>query len=185
MTMNVVTGNTGPRRRRAKTALGAALLLCALGAAALMTGGLYTLDSGRVVGIAGQASQGNSEVTQIFGEAVGLESMSGGGITVEPGAGPAGPSAAASLGGAYCYPSPFRPSRGHTKLTFTQLKSSVSLKVFDLSGGLVYSETRATPAGELQWAVVNNRGSALASGVYIYLITSGVEKKTGRFAVIR
>jgi len=165
----------------------AVCMLLPCGAArANMQGGYYTLDAGRVVGISGQVQNGDTVISQIFGEAVGLEFLNGGDITVQS-PGVADVSAAeSSLANAFCYPSPFRPARGHTKLTFAGLTAHVALKIFDISGALVYRTEQDTPEGKLEWGVINDDGAKLASGVYIFLLKSSAgDTKVGRFAVIR
>lgn len=163
----------------------AALLLAAPEAArSAMRSSSYSVELSRVVGVGGRFTSGGMEFSHIFGESLGLQTLSGGVFTVNPGQTTLG-APQATLAGAYCYPSPFIPSQGHTKLVFKNLTGHVSLRVFDLSGGLVYETERDAPAGELEWEVVNFNKSRLASGVYIFLITSGGEKKTGRFSVIR
>lgn len=159
-------------------------LLLALGTArALMENAPYTLDAGRIVGLAGRIADYDLEIMQVFGEAFGFETLSDGYITINSPYQVRLPET--TLDGAYCYPSPFRPSRGHKKLIFGKLTGRVMLRIFDLSGALVYRTERDAPDGLLEWDATNAHGSPLASGVYIYLITSGDEKKTGRFAVIR
>lgn len=163
----------------------ALVLLAASGAArSAMHSAGYSVEFSRVVGVGGRFTSGGTEFSHIFGESVGLQTLSGGVFTVNPGQTILGVPKA-TLAGAYCYPSPFIPAQGHTTLTFKNLTGHVSLRVFDLSGGLVYETERDAPAGELEWEVVNFNKSRLASGVYIFLITSGGEKMTGRFSVIR
>ncbi|MFH1540591.1 MAG: gliding motility-associated C-terminal domain-containing protein [Elusimicrobiota bacterium] len=86
----------------------------------------------------------------------------------------------------YCYPSPYKPSLGHTEIKFSHLTSYTNLRVFNIAGELVYRDEQDTSNGELSWAVVNNNGNKLASGVYIYLITDNDgHKAKGKFAVIK
>ncbi len=89
----------------------------------------------------------------------------------------------------YLYPNPFRPGSGGPydadKITFANLPDIEDIRIYNLAGELV-NTLRGEPAGgELRWEPVNRRGRRLASGVYIYYITSGEGKtKTGKFSVI-
>ena len=84
------------------------------------------------------------------------------------------------LNKAYCYPNPFRPSKGHNKITWTFLPSDIRIRVFNIAGELVKDEEASTP-GYYEWHDATN----LASGIYIYLITSGKEKATGKIGIVK
>jgi titin len=86
---------------------------------------------------------------------------------------------------AYAFPVPFRPSQGDSVLTFTNLPSLANIKVFTIDGKIVRELEETDGDGQLTWDVTNSDGQPLASEVYFYLITSGPEKKTGKFVVIR
>jgi len=69
------------------------------------------------------------------------------------------------------------------------------IRIYTLSGALVRSldvETapRVTsvigiPISDIVWDVKNSAGAVVASGVYIWEITSGPNRKTGKLAVIK
>ncbi|MFH1541312.1 MAG: T9SS type A sorting domain-containing protein [Elusimicrobiota bacterium] len=98
---------------------------------------------------------------------------------------------------AHCYPNPFKPSLGHTKITFANLTSHTKVKVFNIAGKLVYENEDDTLNGELVWNASDNDGDPLASGLYIYIITGRTDssqvsvansqnhKKSGKIAIIR
>lgn len=93
---------------------------------------------------------------------------------------------APTLEHARCYPNPFKPYKGHTKVTFVGLPSYTHLRVYTISGELVYEVQKETPLGYLEWDCTNNSGEDLASGIYIYYITSGTLKpKKGKLVIIR
>jgi hypothetical protein len=77
----------------------------------------------------------------------------------------------------YVYPNPMRLGSGNRNLTFTNLSPGSDIKVYDLSGGLIW-ETHAQGAS-LVWA------PNLASGVYLYHIKRGNSQFTGKIAIIR
>ncbi len=93
--------------------------------------------------------------------------------------------AATSLTQAYVFPNPFKPSEGHTTLTFTNISSDCTIKVFTLTGDLVKTIRVSGGTGQATWDVRNEAGESLASGLYLFVITSADDKKSGKFAVIR
>jgi len=92
-----------------------------------------------------------------------------------------------SLDGAFAYPVPFKPSEGHTNITFRNVAPESTIKIYTIMGELV-QELRDVPStsGEVIWAGVRNRdGEPVASGVYIYQIKNPYSEKRGKVMVIR
>ncbi|MGQ0645675.1 MAG: PKD domain-containing protein, partial [Elusimicrobiota bacterium] len=89
------------------------------------------------------------------------------------------------LAGAYAYPVPFRPALGHSEITFTELSSLATIRVYTLSGELVRELQETDGDGVLKWDVTNSRGEPLASDVHFYVIENSRQKKTGKLVVIR
>jgi N-acetylneuraminic acid mutarotase len=82
------------------------------------------------------------------------------------------------------YPNPFKPSNGHKEITFKNLPQNTSIKIYTISGDLVYSQENVT--GTATWKAVNQNGENVASGIYLYLLTTpSGEKKIGKIGVIR
>ena len=89
------------------------------------------------------------------------------------------------LSNAHCYPVPFKPSAGHTKITFTALTGSARIRIYTISGELVRTLSKADANDSIEWDVRNTRGSAVDSGVYLYLIEGAGKPKTGKLMIIR
>ncbi len=89
----------------------------------------------------------------------------------------------------YFYPNPFRD--GHLTLSWDlPSPQTVELRIFDLTGTLIYSQSIGkgqTHAGinQITWNGTNLRGERLASGLYIYKITVGNQTITKKLAIIR
>jgi len=83
----------------------------------------------------------------------------------------------------YAYPAPFRPAVGHQRLTFCNLPAGAELTVYDLTGARVYRADGLE--GTHRWGAVNDAGRALASGVYLYVVSAGGESRSGKLTVIR
>ncbi len=83
------------------------------------------------------------------------------------------------------FPNPWRSDKHEGQpITFDNLPAQSTLKIFTLSGHRV----RALPTSSLflTWDLKNDSGEKVASGLYIYLITTdGGQKSTGKIAVIK
>ena len=89
------------------------------------------------------------------------------------------------LNSVIAYPNPFQAKLGHTKVTFDNLTSTARIKIYKKTGELIYERVISTTDGRSAWDLTNNDGSGVASGIYIYLITSGDNKCTGKIAVLK
>ena len=89
------------------------------------------------------------------------------------------------LSEAFVFPNPFKPSEGHTQMTFASLSSACTIKIFNLSGDLVKTIVEDDGDGYTTWDVKNQAGEELASGLYFYVIKSDTETRKGKFIVIR
>ena len=88
------------------------------------------------------------------------------------------------LEGFRVYPNPARASRGDTRMTFDHLPANSTVKIFAVSGRWV--RTLSAPAGAAGWDLTTDGGEKAASGLYLYLITDGQDRKArGRFTLIR
>ncbi|MDD5687706.1 MAG: Ig-like domain-containing protein [Elusimicrobia bacterium] len=88
------------------------------------------------------------------------------------------------LSNAYAYPVPFRVGTD-TAITFTNISSYATIKIFTISGELV-KQIEHTDGNPLErWDVRTDDGNVLASGVYIYHIKNEREKKFGKIVVIK
>jgi hypothetical protein len=91
------------------------------------------------------------------------------------------------LSTARAYPVPYRASLNPNGITFTDLSSQATVKIYTLDGRLV--KTLTGPSGvpfTLRWnPVANDRGEPAASDVYIYVIENSEQKKIGKLMVIR
>jgi hypothetical protein len=92
---------------------------------------------------------------------------------------------ALNVSSAYAFPNPFKPSAGHTAVTFTNLSSQCTIKIFTLSGDLVKTINENSGTGQNTWDVKNESGELLASGTYFFIIKSSSDTKSGKLVVIR
>lgn len=99
---------------------------------------------------------------------------------------------ASNLSEVYVYPNPYKPNSPSSKfyadkITFKRLPAQATIKVFTISGELA-ATLRKTDASvdDYEWSATNDAGRKLASGVYIYFITTQTgEKAKGKFAIIK
>ncbi|MFA6092121.1 MAG: hypothetical protein WCU88_01040 [Elusimicrobiota bacterium] len=93
----------------------------------------------------------------------------------------------------YAYPVPWSPNSGDPLLgnrvdgiRFANVPSEGRIRIFDLAGDLVRTlDIPAGTNGTVPWDVKTNGGRDAASGVYIWLVESGSNKKTGKLMVVR
>lgn len=100
--------------------------------------------------------------------------------------------AAQDVSAVYAFPVPWSPNSGDPALgnrtdgiRFTNLPTLGSVRIFNLAGQLVRSLDIPLNAGTLSWNVKNMSGEDVVSGVYIWIVQSGSNKKTGKLMVIR
>jgi len=136
----------------------------------------YKIEAGRI----GQSAPGNAE----------SPSYQNAGGFAAPVVAMANPPAQ-SLSDAYVYPNPFKPNSPGSfqadKLTFKHLPAEATIRIFAITGRQV-AELHKTDStvDYYEWPGVNSDGRKLASGVYIFYMTSpGGGKSKGKFAVIR
>ena len=86
---------------------------------------------------------------------------------------------------AHAYPVPFKPSAGHTKITFTNLTGYARIRIYTISGELVRTLSKADSDDSLDWDVRNTQGAEVDSGVYLYIIEGTGTPKKGKLMVIR
>ncbi|MBI5699938.1 Ig-like domain-containing protein [Candidatus Saganbacteria bacterium] len=88
---------------------------------------------------------------------------------------------------AYAYPNPFKPNSGlgHTTITFTNLASQCTIKIFTVSGDAVKTINESDGDGQNAWDVKNDAGENVVSGLYFYAIKSATDQKLGKLVIIR
>ncbi|MFC2061606.1 gliding motility-associated C-terminal domain-containing protein [Elusimicrobiota bacterium] len=89
------------------------------------------------------------------------------------------------------YPNPFKPGTSGdfnaAQIMFTGMTEDFSIKIFDISGGLVYEDDRSGSGGNYSWDAKNSAGEDIVSGIYIYVIEDTEDSKTvtGKICIIR
>lgn len=86
----------------------------------------------------------------------------------------------------YCYPNPV--GKENKKVIFRGISGNknVVLKIYNIAGELVYEETKITNAdGEIEYELKNQDNKNLASGIYIWFLDDGKNKKKGKLGIIK
>jgi hypothetical protein len=82
------------------------------------------------------------------------------------------------------WPNPWRADRPAPAITFDQMANNSTVKIFTLTGRWV--RTLPAPTGTAPWDLKNDDVDAVASGLYIYLVTDDQGGKIhGKLAIIR
>ena len=157
---------------------------------AVLTGGVLKISALSAIYGGGGASAGGVALknANMGGAAASGTRLTGGNMSITAGWSPMvviPVTAKTDLSAAHCYPVPFKPTLGHTKITFTNLTASARIRIYTISGELVRTLDKADSGKTLDWDVRNSRDSAVDSGVYLWLIESAVQKKKGKLMIIR
>ncbi|HNW93394.1 MAG TPA: FlgD immunoglobulin-like domain containing protein, partial [bacterium] len=110
-----------------------------------------------------------------------------------------GPAAAPNLDQVTVYPNPFRPNDNNadngvayqpgnlnSNIIFDNVSANVTIEIYDISGRRVAKMEAYNQTRNVQWDVCDEDGRAVASGVYIYVITDrNGNRRVGKVAVIR
>ena len=84
------------------------------------------------------------------------------------------------------YPNPYRgDTHKDNQVTLSRLPSQATLRLYTLDGRLVRSIDKNDMFNYVNWDLANNRGRAVASGVYLYIIKSGNAVRKGKIVVLR
>lgn len=68
-------------------------------------------------------------------------------------------------------------------VTFASLPQNTTLKIYTILGEFVFEKNEFVD--NYRWDLKNNEGKKVASGIYIYLLEDGQDKKVGKLGVIR
>jgi len=95
--------------------------------------------------------------------------------------------AAENLENVFVYPSFYTEESIQEGIVFYNLTAQVFVRIFSLTGALVYSVHAETPQGEFLWRIKGTRkAEEIPPGVYIYIISNDSgEVKKGKVAVVR
>jgi hypothetical protein len=91
----------------------------------------------------------------------------------------------AELADAHPFPNPADASIPGTVMTFTNIGQVSTVKIFTRGGRLVRTLRTDDGSGAVDWDMTNDDGEPVAAGLYLYEISSGPNKTTGKAAVLR
>ncbi|MBI4655394.1 MAG: hypothetical protein HY746_01480 [Elusimicrobia bacterium] len=170
------------------------IFLCLLFAfylySAVLTGGNFIIPAISISSGGGvPATGGNLSMSAVnVGQNIAGTNLSGGNFTVAGGIVPTivvTETAKKDLSLAHCYPVPFKPSLGHTKITFKDLTRDAEIKIYTISGEIIRTIKKSDGNDYIEWDVKNSRGENLASGVYLFLIKNIIGAKKGKLMIIK
>ena len=90
-----------------------------------------------------------------------------------------------NLDNVFTYPNPFRPDMGVETIMFANLTQQAIIEIFTSQGISIKTLTEENGDGGAEWDMKNNNGDNVASGIYIYRITSGQQTVMGKLAIVR
>jgi len=89
------------------------------------------------------------------------------------------------LTNAIAYPVPFKGSRGDTVITFKNVGSVATIKIYNLLGELVKTIEEDDGDGITTWPAENETNEKLGSGIYFYFIENTKETKKGKLLIVK
>lgn len=101
---------------------------------------------------------------------------------------PVGEVNTAALSNVYAFPNPYDVRKDASKrMTFANLPDDATVKIFTVSGFWIKTIRPFSGSGQAVWDLTNDSGDAVASGLYLYLVTSEASgaKAKGKIALIR
>ena len=90
-----------------------------------------------------------------------------------------------TLKDAHAYPNPCSIRKGCSSVIFTKITISAELKIYTVSGELVWSRKKNNSDPTITWNLKNEQGSEAASGLYVYYVKTGNSSKKGKLILIR
>lgn len=88
---------------------------------------------------------------------------------------------AASVSAPWIFPNPFRPAKGHTTVTFSNLPAYSTLKIYSVDGNKV-RVLKCNASGLAYWDGRNSAGREVSSG--LYLVHTGLGAEFGTMKVV-
>jgi hypothetical protein len=85
----------------------------------------------------------------------------------------------------FAYPNPYRSNSGQDFVTIAGLTRTATVRILDASGRLLRTLQETDGNGGVQWNLKDEKGNAVASGIYIFYVVGEGEKGKGKLAVVR
>ncbi|MBD3217692.1 MAG: hypothetical protein GF310_05395 [candidate division Zixibacteria bacterium] len=89
-----------------------------------------------------------------------------------------------TIGHVHVSPNPFRPDKDGEEIVFRNLPQKSDITITTVSGDIVY-RMQAAEGPEIVWNGRNYNNQLVASGVYLYFVSSPDSSESGKIAVIR
>jgi len=175
-------------RTAARLITGAAAVLCVFSvqAQSRMSSSNYKIFADNFTATSSSATMTSSNYSMVGGTLgqTGYATTSGGLYSLKGGLMGSSSLAEGSLDNAYAYPDPFKSTMGVQSVTFTNLTQIATITIYTISGEKVRTLSKNDTGNSFSWDLHNESGMRVASGLYIYAITSGSLRKTGKLIII-
>jgi hypothetical protein len=95
--------------------------------------------------------------------------------------------AAATINDAYVFPNPYKGNGagGQPGVLFAALPAQATIRIFTIQGLQVRKLDHRNSSGATRWDMNNDKGQAVAGGVYLYTIESNGQTVRGKLAILR
>jgi len=134
-----------------------------------------------------QLSDGRADGYSLSGSSIvsGAARLQGGSYSLNPGVLDSIGAMPETLADAHVWPNPCNAKKGCAGLTFAKLTYDAEIKIYTVSGELVWQAEKRDEFMTKVWDLTNTYGHKVASGLYVYYIKSGNSSMKGKFILIR
>ena len=160
---------------------------------AILLSGTITAYAAESLGVASftptflQLSDGLSGGYFLSGAAIisGAPKLQGGSYSLNPGVLDSIGAMPETLADAHVWPNPCNAKKGCSGITFAKLTYDAEIKIYTVSGELVWQAEKRDEFMTKVWDLTNTYGHKVASGLYVYYIKSGNSSMKSKFILIR
>lgn len=151
-----------------------------------LSGGSLNLVSGSMNSGGGNMSGGGMNMSFSMNSAP-SGALAGNGYSLQGGVLAVVRAAQANLDYSHAFPTPFKPSLGHDRITFSGLTVQSTINVYTLGGQRIATLQKSDATDRLTWfPVVSQSGASLSSGIYLFVITGpGMKPKRGKLMIVK
>jgi hypothetical protein len=94
--------------------------------------------------------------------------------------------AATDLSQVIVFPNPYKGDTNlRDEMIFFNMPTRAVLRLYSIDGRLVKTIVKDDAGNRVVWGLNNEQGSAVASGVYIYIIKTNAQERRGKIAIMR
>jgi len=83
------------------------------------------------------------------------------------------------------FPDPYIYGEGDQEIVFIDLPAACTIEIKTMSGDLIKTILENDGDGQASWDVTNEDGEKVGSGIYLYVIKSAEEERSGKIMITK